>query len=277
MAASDTTLGNDESELLFSRLLRRLRDRGGFSQEALAVTASTTPRYISFLENGRANASRDMIYRLAAALELDDYDRSRMWEAAGYMPHANMPPIDSETFEETESVVQRILTLHSPNPGFFLDRDFNVLGLNEAGESLLRLCGYTARAESLQGFNLMETTFDPEGLRPAIRNWKEHAVRCLRHLTQEALLREEPRHLLTRLREFPDVQELEAEPQPDGGDRPASRLVVSDGNGDQTFLALRGIIGDHAHSVAYQFRVQLLYPEFQAELADPIAESVNRP
>jgi len=47
-------------------LLRYWRQVRRKSQLELAADARTTPRYVSFLETGRAHASRRMVVRLAA-------------------------------------------------------------------------------------------------------------------------------------------------------------------------------------------------------------------
>src|SRR5690349_8630485 len=54
----------------FAAALRRWRQRRGFSQLDLAGRAEISQRHLSFLELGRAMPSRDMVARLAAALDI---------------------------------------------------------------------------------------------------------------------------------------------------------------------------------------------------------------
>ena len=54
----------------FGSRLRWWRGRRGLSQLDLASAAGTTQRHVSFLESGRAAPSREMILRLAAALDV---------------------------------------------------------------------------------------------------------------------------------------------------------------------------------------------------------------
>ena len=54
----------------FIEQLRWSRKRLGLSQLALANLAEISQRHLSFLEVGRAQPSREMVLRLAAALEL---------------------------------------------------------------------------------------------------------------------------------------------------------------------------------------------------------------
>jgi len=52
----------------------------------LAVAAETTQRHVSFVESGRATASREMILRLAATLNLPLRQQNALLLAAGYAP-----------------------------------------------------------------------------------------------------------------------------------------------------------------------------------------------
>ena len=67
----------------FGDHLRQWRRRRQLSQEALADRANLSPRHLSFLENGRANPSREMVLRLAERLEVPLRDRNPMPQSAG--------------------------------------------------------------------------------------------------------------------------------------------------------------------------------------------------
>jgi transcriptional regulator with XRE-family HTH domain len=67
----------------FGALLRSWRRERGVSQLALALAADTTARHISFLETGRSRPSREMVLRLAEALDIGLRDRNRLLEGAG--------------------------------------------------------------------------------------------------------------------------------------------------------------------------------------------------
>ena len=58
----------------------------GKSQLDLAVDAMTTPRYVSFVETGRSQPSRQMVVRLARALDVPLRERNGLLLAAGYAP-----------------------------------------------------------------------------------------------------------------------------------------------------------------------------------------------
>ena len=54
----------------FPAMLGRLRRARGLSQLGLALAADVSQRHVSFLETNRTRPSRDMVGRLAAALDL---------------------------------------------------------------------------------------------------------------------------------------------------------------------------------------------------------------
>src|SRR5580765_8289774 len=76
----------DEATASFGSGLRWWRERRGFSQLDLAGAAETTQRHLSFLESGRAGPSREMILRLAAALDLPLRQQNALLLAAGFAP-----------------------------------------------------------------------------------------------------------------------------------------------------------------------------------------------
>ena len=67
-------------------LLRHWRSVRGKSQLDLASEADTTPRYVSFVETGRAQPSRQMVVRLSRALDVPLRERNDLLLAAGFAP-----------------------------------------------------------------------------------------------------------------------------------------------------------------------------------------------
>lgn len=62
----------------FGSLLRQWRARAGLSQLTLAAEAGTTPRYVSFLESGRARPGSGVVLRLADALRIPIAERNAL-------------------------------------------------------------------------------------------------------------------------------------------------------------------------------------------------------
>ena len=70
----------------FGARLRWWRTHRSLSQLDLAGAAGTTQRHVSFLESGRTQPSRDMVLRLAAALDVPLRQQNALLLAAGYAP-----------------------------------------------------------------------------------------------------------------------------------------------------------------------------------------------
>src|ERR1044072_9199793 len=69
---------------VFATRLRWWRSRRGVSQLDLAGRAGVSQRHVSFLEIGRTGPSREMVLRLANALELPLRQQNELLRAAGF-------------------------------------------------------------------------------------------------------------------------------------------------------------------------------------------------
>jgi transcriptional regulator with XRE-family HTH domain len=70
----------------FAHRLRWWRAQRGVSQLQLASAAEICQRHLSFLESGRTTPSREMVLRLAAALDVPLRQHNLLLLAAGYAP-----------------------------------------------------------------------------------------------------------------------------------------------------------------------------------------------
>src|SRR5712692_6385047 len=70
----------------FGSRLRWWRVHRGRSQLDLAGAAGTTQRHVSFLESGRTQPSREMVLRLATALDVPLRQQNALLLAAGFAP-----------------------------------------------------------------------------------------------------------------------------------------------------------------------------------------------
>ena len=67
-------------------LLRHWRNTRRLSQLSLALNVDISPRHLSFVETGRSRPNREMVLRLADALEIPLRERNALFVAAGYAP-----------------------------------------------------------------------------------------------------------------------------------------------------------------------------------------------
>ena len=121
----------------FGERLRAWRKRRGLSQLDLALTAGTTPRYLSFVETGRSRPGRGVVLRLAEAMGLSLRDRNALLTAAGLRPAYPEGRLDDEALGPIRRVVEQVLANHDPYPGWSFGPGLQVLGSNRAAERLM--------------------------------------------------------------------------------------------------------------------------------------------
>src|ERR1700754_858615 len=97
-------------------LLRGWRRRRRFSQLDLAGEADVSTRHLSFVESGRAAASRDMLLHLSGKLAMPLRARNRLLVAGGYAPGYSEQPLDSPDMASARVAVESILKAHEPFP-----------------------------------------------------------------------------------------------------------------------------------------------------------------
>src|SRR5262245_59650109 len=117
-------------------LLKYWRRMRGTSQLELATAAATTPRYVSFVETGRARPSRQMVTRLAGALDVPLRERNGLMLAAGYAPSYPHATLEAPELEQVRSALAAMLDHHEPFPAVVMDRAWNVLRANAGATRL---------------------------------------------------------------------------------------------------------------------------------------------
>lgn len=79
-----TDLEDLQSGMSFGDLIKLYRLQAKTSQSKLARKAGVDPSYVSKLESGGRNPTRERVIQIAEALELDDRKYDRLLDAAGY-------------------------------------------------------------------------------------------------------------------------------------------------------------------------------------------------
>jgi transcriptional regulator with XRE-family HTH domain len=116
----------------FGATLRGWRARRRLSQLDLAVAAGTTQRHLSFLEQGRSVPGRDVVTRIAEALQLNLRQSNALLVAAGFAPaHPESAP-NAELLEPVRTALQHVLDGHSPYPAMVMDGLGQLVAANDA-------------------------------------------------------------------------------------------------------------------------------------------------
>jgi transcriptional regulator with XRE-family HTH domain len=172
-------------ETTFGDLLRWWRRVRSMSQLDLAVATATTPRHLSFLETGRSRPSREMVLRLATALDVPLRDRNGLLLAGGFAPRYPVHDLDAPVLDGVRSAVARMLAQHDPFPAVLMDRGWNLLGANEGARRLF--AALVAPAPPPEGDNVLRLFLEPGPVRDAVANWSDLAPALLERARREAV------------------------------------------------------------------------------------------
>ena len=117
-------------------VLRFWRQRRRISQQELALEANVSTRHLSFIETGRARASRQLLVHLAETLAIPLRERNRLLLAAGFAPRYREVPFDDREMKPLLDSLQELLQAHQPNPTLIVDAHWNLIAQNPAAALL---------------------------------------------------------------------------------------------------------------------------------------------
>ena len=193
----------------FGDLVRHWRRVRGMSQLDLAAAAATTPRYMSFVETGRSQPSREMVQRLAGAMDVPLRDRNGLLVTAGYAPIYLHHDVDAPALEPVMSALARLLDQHEPFPAVVMDRRWDIVRVNDGAA---RLFGELAAPDPIPDpANVLRLMLEPGPVRAAVCNWDEVAPALLERARREAVggvMDLQTAELVQRLRSGPDATVL---------------------------------------------------------------------
>lgn len=169
----------------FGEHLRYWRGKRRISQLELAMEGEISQRHVSFLESGRANPSRTMVFLLGNLLDVPLRHQNLMLQAAGFAPAFRESDLNEPDLAAVRDALTFILRSQEPYPAIVVDRSWNLLLQNTASTRLMSaLLGPAAR----QGGgtpNLFRMMLDPAGLRCFVTNWEEVAAHLAHRIHQE--------------------------------------------------------------------------------------------
>lgn len=166
-------------------LLRQWRNQRGLSQLRLALDANVSTRHISFVENGHANPSREMIIHLCDVLDVPLRERNRILQAAGFASVYRHTPLDDPALSQVSRVVDLLLESSHPAGAVALDWGWNVVRANRAMLAVAaRFADPALLAE--QPPNVMRLLFAEGGLHRFVQNWQELGPVVVGRIRREA-------------------------------------------------------------------------------------------
>ncbi|MEL7296136.1 MAG: helix-turn-helix transcriptional regulator [Pseudomonadota bacterium] len=173
----------------FAEQLKHWRATRHVSQLDLALTAGVSQRHVSWLETGKSAPSRDMVVRLAEALEVPLRERNTLLGSAGFAALYSERQVDAEQMRPIRDALQTMLAHHDPYPAFVLDRCWRVVMLNDSAERMLSILGDVdslwRTVDPSGGRSLARLTLHPEGMQPLIENFGQLASSFCQRIQSE--------------------------------------------------------------------------------------------
>ena len=191
----------------FAARLRWWRKRRGWSQLELASRADVSQRHLGFLELGRAAPSRDMVMRLATALDVPLRQQNRLFLAAGFAPVWRESDFAAPALTEVRQALDYMMAQQEPFPAVVVDRHWNLLKANDGAVRLVEFLVGPLPADAK--VNLADALVAPDVLRPFLANWAEVVRYFIRSVEADAAVdgTAETAALLERLFAYPGVRD----------------------------------------------------------------------
>lgn len=248
----------------FGSRLRWWRDRRGLSQLDLAGEADTSQRHLSFLESGRTAPSREMVLRLATALDVPLRQQNALLLAAGFAPAWRESDLSAPELVKVSSALDHMLAQQEPYPAFVVDRRWNLLRANAGARRLTEFLLPPAPTDPPPAgpVNLAEGLVSPAGLRPFIVNWEEVALYFLRGVQADAVADGTPETaaLLERLLAFPSMPALSQVPLPEESAAPVLTIHFRKGATSLRMFTTIATLGTPHDVTLQEIRIEGFFP-----------------
>ncbi len=243
---------------------RQWRQYRKLSQLELAMEANVSQRHISWLETGRSKPSREMVIRLAEALDIPLRERNKLLRAAGFAAVYSERSLQEPDMAPVLDALNRVLEHHNPLPAVVVDRFWNVVMMNTAGELLFGMAepsdDYIADMGESARHNMAALTLHPGGFRQFITNWEQAAPTFVRRLKREALESGDAEYgkLLNKLLDL--AGPIESSDLPDEQLLPVLPLELEQDDLKLSLFSVISTFGTAQDITADELRVEAFYP-----------------
>ena len=216
---------------------------------------------MSFLETGRARASREMVLRLATALDVPLRDRNGLLLAGGFAPLYTDHDLDEPAIERVTAAIDRILTAHEPLPAVLMNRRWDVQRTNDGAARLFaRLLAPHPIPETP---NVLRLMLEPGPVRSAVANWDHVAPALLERARREAVggvLDHETAEFVQQLRTGPDASTFAAVPRVVGPLVPVIDVHFNVADTTLRWFSIVSTIGTPVDITAQELHVEAFFP-----------------
>lgn len=250
-----------QAAIAFGPMLRSWRKGAQLSQQTLAEQAEVSTRHVSFLENGRATPSREMVLALANALELPLRERNALLTAAGFAAVYRESPLDGEHMIHLRRALGRILAQQEPYGAVVLDRYWNIIDMNAGAKRMLGFFVDDLREPRVVQ-NLMHASFHPAGIRKYVVQWEDAAADLMERLHRESRAPggEQTLELIEALLAYPDVPVRFSQPDVTRRTDPFLPLHLRRNGVDARLFTIIGTLGTPLDVTAQELRIESYFP-----------------
>lgn len=246
------------------RLLREWRTSRRLSQLDLALDANISARHLSCVENGKAQASRELVLRLADALDVPLRERNALLVAAGFAPRYPESTLATPALAQVRRAIEAILAQQEPYPAFLLNRHWDVLAANAAA---VRVNRFVLGGRDSRHANMLRQFFDPDDLRAAVANWEEVAGSLIDHLhslVAAAPGDETARALLAEVLAYPGVPSRWRRRDADSGATPLLTTRLCRGAAELHFFSTITTFGTPRDVTIEELHIECCFPVDEA-------------
>jgi transcriptional regulator with XRE-family HTH domain len=248
----------------FAANLRWWRRHRALSQLELAGRSEISQRHLSFLELGRASPSREMVMRLAAALDVPLRQHNALLISAGFAPVWRQTDLAAPELSEISTALDFMLAQQEPFPGVAVDRHWNLLRANSGAVRLVEfLVGPLAPGTPV---NLADALVAPDVLRPHLLNWPNVVRYFIRSVETDAAAdgTAETAGLLDRLRAYDGVREAVNTPPSGPAMAPVLPMHFRKGTTELRLFTTIATLGIPQDITLQELRVECFFPMDEA-------------
>ena len=247
-------------EQTFAAKLRWWRQRRGWSQLDLAGRAEISQRHLSFLELGRASPSRDMVIRLATALDIPLRQHNALLLAAGFAPIWRETALDAPELAQVRHALDHILAQQEPFPAVAVDRHWNLLKANSGMARLVEFLVGPLPPDAK--VNLADALVAPDVLRPHLANWPEVVRYFIRSVEADAAADGAPETaaLLERLMAYGGVRAVLKKVATNVGAAPVLPMHFRKGKVSLQLFTTIATLGTPQNVTAQELRIESFFP-----------------
>ena len=244
----------------FAATLRWWRRHRGWSQLDLTNRAEISQRHLSFLELGRAKPSREMVMRLASALDVPLRQHNALLLAAGFAPVWRETALDASELAGVRAALDFVMAQQEPFPAVAVDRHWNLLRSNQGAIRLVEFL--VGPLDPNARVNLADALVAPDVLRPFLVNWEDVVRYFIRSVEADAAAdgTVESAVLLDRLMAYQGVKEVLTSSVDDGGGGPVLSMHFQKGDVSLQLFTTIATLGTPRDITLQELRIECFFP-----------------